>query len=350
MSSTIEFEGTSEQEAVEKACAALKLSRGDLDYTVIDEGSGGVFGLGARPVQIKVRVPRSDDAPAAAPAAPAAAPAAAVMPAPEKAAPAAEADVSSSDGDDDDDDRGSKRSSGRVGPAPEKAAQAVEVAQGLMEKMGLASTVSVRDEHEQIVVVIEEAEGSQDVAEVLGKSRPPAIPSFQFLMNKIVNRFPDDRKHIVVEVPSVPRRERKPAGPKKQERSSPQRPVAELDPDLDPTLVELARMLADRASSLGKVLTVHPMLSADRRAVHQTITTIAGVQTVSEGDGLYRKMHVVPDSLMGGGGGRKRRRRRRRRRDGDSPETKGEQEEGGDDDSGEEHVAESSAELQETGI
>ncbi|MCK6546507.1 hypothetical protein L6R52_11705 [Myxococcota bacterium] len=234
---------------------------------------------------------------------------------------------------------------GIVGPAPEKAAKALEVAQGLADKMGMPSRVSVRDEHERIVVVIEEVEGSTAVAEILGASRPPAIPSFQFLLNKIVNRFPEGRKHILVEVPSVPRRanERK---PRPQQAAAPQASMAAppaprpLDPDLDPTLVAIGRLLGERAKLLGKVITVHPMLAADRRAVHQTITTIPGVHTMSEGDGIYRRMHIVPDSLKGALGGKRRRRRRRRGRRGDAgaPEGAELQDAGGDDagDEGEE--------------
>jgi len=190
------------------------------------------------------------------------------------------------------------------------------VAKGLADRMGLKATITVRDENEQIVVVIEESEGGTDVAETLGKSRPPAIPSFQFLLNKIVNRFPDDRKHIIVEVPSVPRKERR-EGRRQENRDQPrERPQqrVELDPDLDPTLVAVGKFLAERAQSLSKVITVHPMLPSDRRAVHQTIMSITGVQTISEGEGLYRRMHVIPDALReGGAGGNKRRRRRRRR-------------------------------------
>src|SRR5688572_15753620 len=109
---------------------------------------------------------------------------------------------------------------GIVGPAPEKAARAVEVAKGLAERMGLDADISVRDEDARIVVVINEKEGSTAVASMLGQSRPPAIPSFQFLLNKIVNRFPEGRKHILVEVPSVPHRqpmERKPRAPQAQQ-------------------------------------------------------------------------------------------------------------------------------------
>ncbi|MEQ9501356.1 MAG: Jag N-terminal domain-containing protein [Deltaproteobacteria bacterium] len=322
MSNTIEFEGTSVEEAVEKACAALKVEASALDYTVIDEGSGGVFGLGARPVQIKVRAPDGASAPEEA----------------SESGPAEEGEEAEAAPAE------KKKSPGIVGPTPEKAAQAEEVARGLLEKMGLEAAVSVRDEHEQIVIVIEEAEGSTDVVEVLGKSRPPAIPSLQFLLNKIVNRFPDDRKHILVEVPAVPRRERRAAAPK--EASAPAK-TAELDPDLDPTLVELGRRLAERAKSLNKVLTVHPMLAADRRAIHQTVTSIPGVRTVSEGEGLYRKMHVVPDELAGGR--KKRRRRRRRRKDGEGREER----EGGAESAevqAEASEPAESAELQETGI
>lgn len=284
----MEFEGRTEQEAVQKACAALGLKEQELDYTVIDEGSGGVFGLGARPVQIRVRTPEK----------------AAATPAESKGG-----------GDEFGDEEGAR--GGIVGPAPEKAAKALEVAQGLASRMGLDAEVTVRDEHEQIVVVIGEKDGGNMVAEILGKSRPPAIPSFQFLLNKIVNRFPDDRKHIVVEVPSVPRRERRPQEPRVQEPRPPrERPApapVELDPDLDPAMVALARELAAKASLLNKVITVHPMLPSDRRAIHQTIMTVQGVTTVSEGEGLNRRMHIVPDALAaGGGGGRKRRRRRRR--------------------------------------
>ena len=53
MSDGIEFEGQTEQEAVRKASSALKVAAGDLNYTVIDVGSAGLFGLGARPVKIR---------------------------------------------------------------------------------------------------------------------------------------------------------------------------------------------------------------------------------------------------------------------------------------------------------
>ncbi|MBK8010837.1 MAG: Jag N-terminal domain-containing protein [Deltaproteobacteria bacterium] len=291
--SSIEFEGETERAAVVKACSALKQAEGQLDYTVIDEGSAGLFGLGARPVRIRVRAP--------------------------------EANVTESTEIPDegpmDADVGDREEEGSsvCGPAPEKAARAGEVAESLAERMGLPCKVAVRDEDSRIVVVLDEVEGSTAVADMLGRSRPPAVPSFQFLLNKIVNRFPEGRKHILVEVPSVPRKAPSERRPRKSGGDAVvgDRPRGEVDPELDATLVALAHSLAERAKSLGKVITIHPMLPGDRRAIHQTITAIDGVSTVSSGDGLYRRMHIVPrDGAAGGEGGQGQRRGRRRRRRG----------------------------------
>ena len=301
---SFEFEGETERDAVVKACSALKQTEGDLDYTVIDEGSPGLFGLGARPVRIRARAAEAS-----------------VTEGTEIAETAANAEltegaeVGAMNGQvgNEDEDVSSVR-----GPAPEKAARAREVAEGLAERMGLACVVSVRDEDARIVVVLDEAEGSTAVVEMLGKSRPPAVPSFQFLLNKIVNRFPEGRKHILVEVPSVPKRapaERKPRRAVADSAAGAPRDREQPDPELDPSLVALGHFLADRARSTGRVVTVHPMLPGDRRAIHQTIMGIDGVRTISTGDGLYRRMHVVTGGEAGGGGeGGARGGRRRRRR------------------------------------
>ncbi|MFO0723765.1 MAG: Jag N-terminal domain-containing protein [Myxococcota bacterium] len=304
MSRETEFEGRTEDEAVERAVAALGVGRAQLDYTVVDEGSGGLFGLGSRPVRIRTR------GGAAGNAAP--------------AAPAEEARRDESSRRDDGDDV----EGGIVGPAPEKAAQARDVAQTLSDKMGMRAEVTVRDEEREIVVVLGELEGSSDIADMLGNSRPPGVPSFQFLLNKIVNRFPENRKHIVVEAPSVASRiaerraqaQSQPQAPRPPKPPQPPREPPPLPEDVDPALAAVAKLLAERANTLGKVITVHPMSAADRRAIHVTILGIEGAETVSEGDGLYRRIHVVPGALgarggapSAGGGGRRRRRRRRRR-------------------------------------
>src|SRR5688500_10675428 len=56
----IEFEGRTEDEAVQKACSALTVRDDQLDHTVLDEGSSGLVGLRSRPVRIRAQAPREE--------------------------------------------------------------------------------------------------------------------------------------------------------------------------------------------------------------------------------------------------------------------------------------------------
>ena len=331
MSTEIQFEAETVEEAVQKACAELKVEAEELDYTVLDGGSQGLFGLGARPVRIRacrrgegeVSTEATSDAGSEAPAE-----AEAEAEAPAEAAPV-EASSSAEEAPAEEAPARKQRKipPGIVGPAPEKAEAAREVAAGIAERMDMTVDVKVRDEDEQIVVVLDEAEGSTDVADMLGTSRPPGLPSFQFLLNKIVNRFPDDRKHIVVEASTVEARiaeRRANAAERRQPRKAEATPKAEvkIPEDVDPELAELAQRLVARANEIGKVITIHPMSASDRRAIHQTVMVLQDAETVSDGDGIFRRLHIVPDALRKK---KKRRRRRRRRRRGDGEGASGEQ-------------------------
>jgi spoIIIJ-associated protein len=316
MSNQIEFEGRTEADAVSKAVAALGVTADHLDYSLVDEGSSGILGLGARPARIRVRVP----APAA--AAPVVAEPSAPVPAPVAAEPAPAA---SSEGGDSDDE---ERAGGIVGPAPEKAAKAVEVATTLVQKMGLEAVITMEDREREIVVELKDVEGRTALVDAFAGSRPPALPSFQFLLNKVVNRFPEGRKHVSIVVPGLADRQpaRRPA-----KAEVPAETVAAAEPaeptpppplpaDVDPIIGALARTLAEKARLTGRVYTIHPMSPADRRSMHLAIEGLSGVHSVSDGEGAQRRLHIGARGAAGGAGGAagsgNRRRRRRRRRGG----------------------------------
>ncbi len=52
---SIDQEGKTVEEALEKALVALHRTQDDVEYEVLDEGSKGVLGVGARPILIRVR-------------------------------------------------------------------------------------------------------------------------------------------------------------------------------------------------------------------------------------------------------------------------------------------------------
>ncbi len=313
MATEKQFEAETEREAIELACSDFGVTKEELSFSVVDKGSAGLFGMGARPVIISASVAAKESkakkeslsgekekkpkkATSRKKPAPKKAEKAESDEATEASAPAAEERV---------------RVPGITGPAPEKAAQTKEVTEELCNQLGMPVVVEVRDEEEQIVVVLNEAEDSTAVADLLGSTRPPALPSLQFLLNKIVNRFPDNRKHIVVEAESVAERiatrKAEAAERRKQAAKSPQK---SLPDNIDEEMVAIAKQLVEKANSLGKVITILPMTAADRRAIHQTVMTIEDADTMSEGEGLFRRIHVVPDAL------RTKKNNRRRRRGG----------------------------------
>jgi spoIIIJ-associated protein len=59
-------------------------------------------------------------------------------------------------------------------------------------------------------------------------------------------------------------------------------------------LEKLALRLAQKAVRTGKPMTIGQMNSGDRRIVHMALKDEAGVRTQSVGEGLYRKLMILP--------------------------------------------------------
>ena len=60
-------------------------------------------------------------------------------------------------------------------------------------------------------------------------------------------------------------------------------------------LERFSRQIADQVLASGSPTSLEPMGAADRKVVHDTINTIDGVHTVSEGEEPRRRVVVVPD-------------------------------------------------------
>ena len=185
-------------------------------------------------------------------------------------------------GDEEDDDRAGRR--GRAGDG--KAQEAQEVLGDLLDHMDLDADVAIREDDERIVLDIE----GPDAGRAIGK-KGQTLDALQFLVNKIVNRFPSGRRHILVD--SGDYRDRHDKG-----------------------LVTLARREAKRAVQEGKVITLQPMTARDRRVIHLSLAKFDGVSTESQGQGMQRRIQIIPSKLASGGdrgrGGRDRDRDRDR--------------------------------------
>lgn len=168
-------------------------------------------------------------------------------------------------GDDIDETDDDARAEGEyVGGDDGKAEDAAEVLQGILDRMGLEATVAVRSDEERIVLDV----GGRDAGRAIGK-KGQTLDALQFLVNKIVNRFPDGRRHVVVD--SGDYRDRHDKG-----------------------LEALARREAKRAIKQGKVITLEPMSARDRRVIHLSLAKFEGVSTRSNGEGMHRRIQIIP--------------------------------------------------------
>jgi spoIIIJ-associated protein len=148
----------------------------------------------------------------------------------------------------------------------EKARQAVDFLDRLLDRMDLdARVVSVVDE-ERICIELQ----GPDAGRVIGK-KGQTLDALQFLVNKVVNRFPEGRRHVVLDVEGYKDRR-------------------------DESLASMALRLAEKASRTGKVISISPMPARERRVIHLALADKPGVTTRSDGEGAERRVRILPSN------------------------------------------------------
>jgi spoIIIJ-associated protein len=141
----------------------------------------------------------------------------------------------------------------------------VETLSGMLERMGLEGEVVRVAEDERIEIEI----AGPDAGRLIGK-KGQTLDALQFLVNKVVNRFPEGRRHVVLDVEGYKDRR-------------------------DETLVAMAHRLAEKAAKTGKIITISPMPSRERRVIHMALANCADVTTRSDGQGTDRRVRIIPE-------------------------------------------------------
>lgn len=241
MNRSLEFEAKTIDEAIEKACRELQLSREKLNIEIISEGSTGFLGLvGTKKARIRAR-PLSLDMDFDTPFREAF---------PEVEPPVAEIPAT---GDD---------------PQEEPQGDVAEEARNLMgeilARMGFDFPVTAEREDDCIVLNIQ-GDGS---GILIGKNGQ-TLDALQYIINKALNKNGSDRKRIVLDTENY-----------REKRES--------------SLVALALKLGEKAKRTKKPVTVNPMNAHDRRIVHLALKNDRELLTRSRGEGDFRKIIIVP--------------------------------------------------------
>ncbi len=148
---SVQMEGKTVEEAVAKACEALKASRDALEVEILSSGSSGFFGLGAKPAQIRATL---------------------------KESPAGGPNVMAP-------------SLAGMDPTAETAKKILEDILGLLET---PATVELREEAERILLNIR-----GDGSGLLIGRKGQTLDALEYLVNKIVHKEGEETKRIVVD-------------------------------------------------------------------------------------------------------------------------------------------------------
>ncbi len=261
MEDEVEFSGRSIEEAITQAETYFGGSRADLSITVVTQGRGGVFGIGAEPARIRARPPATVPA---------------VVERPQTLiqeevtsdgvhpdALQAE-DEHASEFEQDLDDRDSSRSKHAVAASVDLPGDAQEVLNGLLHSMGFDAEVTVRSTENPVILSV----SGQNLGVLIGR-RGDNLASLQFMVNLILSKGRRQWPRVVIDVENYRARR-------------------------EESLRSLADRIAYRVGRTGRPFTLEAMPASDRRVIHLSLRERGDIETYSIGEGVSRRVVIAP--------------------------------------------------------
>lgn len=237
---SVEMIAPSVDEAVARGARELGVSEEELEVEVLDEGSSGVLGVGARQARVRLRILEEAREP---------------EPASEEAlsAPADEAGVFEEDED---------------AMTLRLAREAVE---DLLERMYVEADVEAHwgepDSPGKIRPLFVDITGD-DLSLLIGR-RGDTLEALQYIVRLIMGKELKKPVSVIIDVEGY--RERR-----------------------EQTLRRLARRMAEQVIERGRTLSLEPMPPNERRIIHIELRDDPQVKTQSVGEGDKRKVTIIP--------------------------------------------------------
>ncbi|MDQ3942228.1 MAG: protein jag [Actinomycetota bacterium] len=251
MTQTREFNGATVEEAIERASATLGLSAEDLSYEVVDTGSDGFLGIGARDARILVEVPGTASLE-------------------EEPEPAAEEEYAEPAGTDEpaplelSEVLGESSDAENVAVPEELLDEIRSLVTAVVEAMGFESRIDVYDAGGFVAVDVT----SDNTALFIGQ-KGETIDALQYLVNAAIYRKHPFVKRIVLDAEGY-----------RQRRVE--------------AIQGIAHRTARRAIRERRSVELPPMNPSERRIVHLFLKDNPTVTTASEGSGDNRRVRISP--------------------------------------------------------
>ena len=247
---TYEFEGKTDQDAIENACRQLELTKNQMDIVILEPGSAGIFGLvGSRKAKIKVTIKQKEPQPVEE--------VAVEEVAVEKAE---EVTVASED----------------VPPvtdpettAPNTREEEIAIAKEALENIlalipmeGITVTGKLEDGSVNLNI-------DGDKTGLLIGRKGKTLDALQFIVNKIVNKSLEKRSRVIIDSENYRRR--------RQE-----------------FLVQMALKMGDKAKKIKRPVATNLLNPHDRRIVHLALRDDDELGTKGKGEGILKKVVIIP--------------------------------------------------------
>ncbi len=240
----IDVSGSTLEEAIEEGLQQLGLTRNDVIIEIVEEGSRGVLGLGAREARVRLTPLR---APIASAPEPPPSPKPGRRPKEPAAIPAG------------------------AGEPDREANVAREVLEELLSKMRIKATVQVRRadsaDIEGEAPWILDIQG-RDLGILIGR-HGETLDALQYITRLIASRELQHRANIIVDVEGYKTRR-------------------------ETSLRKLALNMAAQARQMGRTMTLEPMPPHERRIIHIALRDDDTVITESIGMGDSRRVTIIP--------------------------------------------------------
>ena len=227
---TRDFEGKTEQDAINQAIEALHIEREDFDVEILDNGRRGLF----KKANVKIRVHIDSTV--------------------------AEEDNSPLIAEDDEIEQEEEED---LEPNEELESSLCEFIDGVIAHMGYESKTTVSSRKGRKVNLEISSESSNIIIGRKGKN----LDAIQVLANVFAGKIDSERKIIVDSEGYRVRHEEQ--------------------------IIKNAYRTAMQVRKTGRSRLLEPMNPYERRLVHTALNDVTGIETKSEGEGLYKQVRVI---------------------------------------------------------
>jgi spoIIIJ-associated protein len=230
-----EFEGKNEKEAIDRAIEELGLDRNEIDFEIVEAKRPGIFMRGGK---VKIRVHVTEE----------------------------QVEVDEEEADEPGNGNEARPAQRRAPVEPNGSFETgiIEFTRGLLERMGFPAEVTVNFREEGRLGLDIESDGSGILIGKQGKT----LEALQFIVNLAAGRMDENSTRIVLDTQDYrSRRER--------------------------ALIRMANQVAEQVRRSRESQLLEPLNPFERRLIHTSLARYGDIETVSEGDGLYKRIRVI---------------------------------------------------------